>query len=306
MTSVTVEDLQRISNQQMQLVTSLFEKEKSERMVERTDDIKSLKAFIETSFNSKINAALQPISTRQDEFEKRTEESICQISAELAAMKESLSSRPSTNQTDPGPDININTSSYAARAAHNLTAPTQVSDLSEIIEAARLTLGFEPIEQQDIDRLKREYDISDINELMKRAVIDFLRLEMGITTINPDMLVKVFPQSGVSKNENRRYYAQFSDPSHIATIYSRVSSLRSREQKVVFYAPATHQNQLSYLGSIAYKCRYPTDPKLERCKTRIRFGSRDLYLQVKPLSKSYWTTVDVPNLPLPQGLRLHP
>ena len=154
----------------MQLVTSLFEKEKSGRMVERTDDIKSLKAFIETSFNSKINAALQPISTRQDEFEKRTEESICQISAELAAMKESLSSRPSTNQTDPGPDFNINTSSYAARAAHNLTAPTQVSDLSEIIEAARLTLGFEPIEQQDIDRLKREYDISDINELMKRAV----------------------------------------------------------------------------------------------------------------------------------------
>ena len=131
------------------------------------------------------------------------------------------------------------------------------------------------------------------------AVIEFLCKEMSIKSISKEMIVKVFPQAGVDRSENRRYYAQFTDPTSIPTVYSRVSNLRSNQHKVVFYAPYSHQNQLSFLGSVAYKCRYPQHPDEVKCKTRIRFGSTDLYLQIKPTNRNFWTTVDVPNLPPP-------
>ena len=64
----------------------------------------------------------------------------------------------------------------------------------------------------------------------------------------------------------------------------------------MIYVPTSFQTQLKHLDSIAYQYRYPSTGS-EKSRTRIKYGSFSLYLQVKPLSSSRWTTVSVPNLP---------
>ena len=109
--------------------------------------------------------------------------------------------------------------------------------------------------------------------------------------------MKVFPRAGVDISDSHRLYVQFSDSSCLSAIYRNVSKLRNTFHKVSFYAPYTHQDQLKYLGSLAYKYRYPDDANIERCRTRTVFGHTDLVLQVRPISSNLWSTVKVNNLP---------
>ena len=107
----------------------------------------------------------------------------------------------------------------------------------------------------------------------------------------------MFPQSGAQQRDNFRLYAQFKSQSDIDIIYRHVSKLKTAEHKVSFYAPFTHQDQLKHLSSLAYRYRFPENPANEKCKTRIKFGVKDLVLQVKPISSRYWSTIQVKDLP---------
>ena len=172
-----------------------------------------------------------------------------------------------------------------------------MATLDTIVTSAKLTLGFAPIEKRDLLKISRTKNISDEQEIMKHAVVEFLKLEMSIKSVGVTDIVKVFPQAGIAEEKCNRLYAQFKHQHIISTVYNHVSLLRTKEHRVVLYAPHTHQEQLRYLGDLANKYRNPVDKSAEKVRTRIKYGLHDLYLQIKPLNSSYWTTVDTPDLP---------
>ena len=67
----------------------------------------------------------------------------------------------------------------------------------------------------------------------------------------------------------------------------------------MIYVPSTYQDQYSYLNSVGYPYRKPQSGQ-EKCAIRVRYGNTNLYLQYRPLSGTYWTTVNTPNLPPPR------
>ena len=58
------------------------------------------------------------------------------------------------------------------------------------------------------------------------------------------------------------------------------------------YVPHPFWDQFDHLGNIAYKYRQP--PNVH--KTKIRFGQRDMYLQVKPPGLHVWHVSNLPTL----------
>ena len=68
--------------------------------------------------------------------------------------------------------------------------------IQNIVESARLTLGFKPIFGTDVARLCRMHSTDDTDLAMKLAVVEFLRLEMKNMEIDTHNIVKVFPPAG--------------------------------------------------------------------------------------------------------------
>ena len=315
MSAVTTDDLARISKEHMDLIIQLRAEDKKERALERADEKKerateraeyigTLSQMIDKTMDGKLENALKPVVERQDALERETKEAISDMSAKLSAFEAQLSARPQQSRqsyaaaaaaaTLPLPGDGQASPSTPATIRHS---PHIAASLEDMIGAAKLTLGFEPIDKRDLARNARLSNISDKQDIMKHAIVDFLRGEMNIKTVSVTDIVKVFPQPGIPEDQCKRLYAQFSAQYILSTVYNHVSKLRTREHRVVLYAPHTHQEQLRYLGDLANSYRNPTDPSTERVKTRIKYGFRDLYLQVKSLGSTHWTTVATPNLP---------
>ena len=62
------------------------------------------------------------------------------------------------------------------------------------------------------------------------------------------------------------------------------------------YIPGTHQDQFKHLNDLGHPYRNPP-LGVEKCSTRVMFGDNRLFLQFRPLSSYYWTTVHAPDLP---------
>ena len=172
MTSITIEDLQRISNEQSNKVAILFDQEKANRLIEkkeemanrvieRNEDLNNIKTFIDQTLGDKINLALEPIKGQQDAFEKKTEETFSLMTAEIAAIKEKLPSMPVLTSPVLVPHRGPVAPSPISSSQVNLDQYVRKPALSKIVDAARLTLGFEPIEHSDIVRIAKDMNIAD-------------------------------------------------------------------------------------------------------------------------------------------------
>ena len=302
MTAVTVDDLARITKEQTELIMKLREDDKKERAAERAEDVATFSRMIGNTMDEKLDKAVKPLVVRQDTFEKETKEAISDMSAQLSAFNAKLASlqqptsRESFASVAAGMPV-VRQDQPATSDSDTLPRPDIVNKLEDIVATAKLTLGFAPIEKHDLLRVGRKENLISEQDIMKHAIIDFLRGEMNIRNINVSDIVKVFPQAGIPEQQCNRLYAQFKAQHNISTVYRHVSKLRTKEHRVVLYAPYTHQEQLRYLGDLAMKYRNPSGPGTDKYRTRMKYGLRDLYLQIKPLGSTMWTTVDTPNLP---------
>ena len=300
MATLTLDAFMKFSREQAMEQADLYAKQRAE---ERSDDLNKFSNLLENCVQTKIDEALNPVIVRQEKFEEKTERNMADIAQELAALKACIVAPKVINPS--GPPV----MSYATATAHTQLADNQKpahplgSDAALVkhrFEAGRLTLGFEPIHKSDLDRLARMHDIQDRDLVMKLAIWEFLRHEMNIKSVETTNIVKAFPQHTKTENDCIRLYAQFTDLSLITHIYNHVSRLRTKEQKVVMYVPSTHIDQGIYLDNIAYTYRYPHVGQ-EKSRTRVKYGRNNLYLQFKPLSSSYWTTVSISDSELPPG-----
>ena len=308
--SLTLEDIIRVSREQAKEQADLYARQRAE---ERSEDLGRLSTMIENTVKTKIDQALNPVIDHQNKFEEKTNKAISDMSVQIAAIKALVEPPGKPQQTIPSqsaphtyarmtqPQQKGTTSTEPIRSLHS--SETDIL-IKQRFEAGRLTIGFEPIHKADLDRLARTNDIHDKDYVMKLAIGEFLRLEMNIKTVDSTNIVKVFTQHGKTDQECVRLYAQFDDSSIINLIFNHVSRLQTKEHRVVLYVPYTHQDQQTHLNNIAYPYRYPP-PGQEKSKTRLKYGGNNLYLQFKPLSCNYWTTVHVPDLP-PSKLRSDP
>ena len=321
--AVTGDDLAKFSKEQTELIMKLREEDKKERASERAEDIVILSKMIGQTMDVKLETALKPVVERQDSLEKRTHAAISDMSAKITAFEAIVAATiPQPQQSYAAaaasaaghaaaavPAVGHTAAVHAASAmprgglvppssnTNTLPRPEVMVTLDTIISDAKLTLGFSPIEKCDLLKISRTQNISDEQEIMKHAIVEFLRLEMSIKTVGVTDIVKVFHQAGIPEQKCNRVYAQFRNQNIISTVYRHVSMLRTKEHRVQLYAPHTHQDQIRYLGDLANRYRNPADKNAEKVRTRIMFGLRDLYLQIKPLGSTYWTTVDTPDLP---------
>ena len=169
---------------------------------------------------------------------------ISAFQARLAALPQQEQSYASVAAAIPGGGDQVFSS--ASNNTTSLPRPRQdmLDTIDDITARAKLTLGFAPIEKRDLDRIARIENLSDNQDIMKHAIIDYLRGEMNIKTVSVSDIVKVFPQAGIPVHQCNRLYAQFTSQHIISTVYSRVHRLRTNEHRVMLYAPHTHQDQL--------------------------------------------------------------
>ena len=112
------------------------------------------------------------------------------------------------------------------------------------------------------------HDIQDQDLLMKLAILEYIRCDLGIKTLGTSNIVKVFTQAGKPDDDINRFYAQFGSQSTVSLIWRHVTQLsRKKDHHVMIYVPNAFQSQLSYLDQLAYPLRNP--PSGELCMVFI-------------------------------------
>ena len=289
------------------------------RAEERLEDIKKISDLVV----SQVSSELEPMKKRQAEFEEFTikrcdnmAEAITNLQQIVTGSPNPPPSLPSTSfpplpsqsaqplqpptwqRVLPAPSIHVSSPQpRPSSPAVNRTLPS-TDTLQQKFETGRLTLGFEPIEMRDLSRLSRMHDIHDQELLMKLAILEYIKLDLTIKTLDTSNIVKVFTQAGKTDSNVNRFYAQFDSLATVSLIWKHVLKLSEKpDHHVMIYVPSAFQNQLRHLDHIAYQLRNPP-AGTERSRTRILYGPYSLLLQQKSLTAKNWRTVPVENLPL--------
>ena len=302
MSSINIEEFAKISKQQAQEQAELYDQK---RKAERSEDLQKFSEIIEKCVESKIESAINPVIERQNDLEKKTSD----LSEELASLRQLVVEKVSEPRTlqpqilhpSPGqaaghtpswPQASVLPAEIPILSPHGTDA-----SLKQRFESGRLTLGFEPIDIDDLDRISRVNDILESEYVMKLAVIEYLRFDMNVKTLDTSNIVRVFTQPNKAEQDCLRLYAQFDNMTTVNLIWQHVNRLKGKpDHHVMIYVPASHQEQYSHLNTLGYPYRKPQHG-MEKCSTRVRYGRDSLYLQFKPRSGNSWTTINAPNLP---------
>ena len=280
---------------------------------QRSEDLLKFSEMIKTSVRSEVQDLVGPIEKRQEDFEtfatqkfndneKRQEDfkkfatqQFSDIAKELIEIRQNRDvPQPSqtTNQRFPPPPTRPPPPTQTGRPA--CFSPSEENpgyeEVSHIIETAERTIGFKPIHKSDLTELCRIHNISDEQQGLKLLIIEYLKFEMKNSLTQPENIVRVFPPA---KPDWDILYAEFDSLSTVNTVYRFTRFLRHSSLKVIMYVPHMFYDQFNHLSNIAHKYRMPPSSH----KTRIKFGTENLYLQVKAPGGHAWQVVQVRNLP---------
>ena len=284
----------------------------------QTDALTEKIEVVQHNVKSDIKNAVDPLIVRQDNLEAKTTKQYEDMTKQYQDMtkqyedmtKQITHIKESMVHPEPQPIPNpltlpsaaptyaqsVVAGSHATTTSHRTIPPPapqpSPSDGSfmGIIHKAERTIGFQPIYASDIDDICRIHSTNDTNEAMKLLVIEFLRFEMKNSVTKLENIVCVFPPA---KPDWNTLYAEFDTKSAAQTVYHFTKYLRDRHHKVTMYVPHLFYDQFNHLSSLAYKYRLP--PNVH--KTRVKFGNKDMFLQVKPPGGQAWKVVHVPDLP---------
>ena len=173
---------------------------------------------------------------------------------------------------------------------HTQVTPTiNTADLREI-EAARRTLVFSPITNDDLERLKlNQAEKVSTEDLLKRAIQEYLEVYMNI----PTSIIARMEIKKISHNEEIEFSearVEFSNMCPVNTVFKYVRNLPSGH-KVSIFVPPILEGKYSDLLYGSYYLRNGS-PK-HKCV--IKYLGNDLVLSAKTLdNNSRWSLVTDP------------
>ena len=164
----------------------------------------------------------------------------------------------------------------------------------DVLQSAKKILGFSPITTEDISYLKADHGTVDDMETMRIAIIEFLNCEMKVPKSVTENLVirRIFPPAKQPSGW-KTLYAEFQDSSTADLINQYVTNLLPGKS-VSIYVPHSLFPRFNAIRDIEHSFR---NGEIKH-KTKVKYGSTDFVLLVKPRgSSSPWSYVPLTSLP---------
>ena len=178
--ALTLADFKKITNEKEEEAKRVREEErkvdKAERAAERAQHIEAISKIIETSVKDEVRRSVKPVQERNEAKFSAVEEDINQIKNVLKTFNALRI-------------INVSTPTASVRELNtnnpNITFPPLEHNepLQEIIASAKLTIGLEPFNESDLNRVSREHQAVDRAHILKLAALEFLRDELKVSSI---------------------------------------------------------------------------------------------------------------------------
>jgi hypothetical protein len=214
--------------------------------------------------------------------------------SELSSQLNQKTANPPAKDT-PTTQVNITPST---------TNPTlSISPTDTIaIEKAKCTLNFSPITNDDLERMKNnEAEDVSVQELLKRAFIEFLDVNMSIPTSTISRM-KIINISHGQEIDFQTITVEFSNMCPVNTIFKHVKNL-AVEQKVSIFIPDVLAPSHEELKHQAYQLRNDSSTKH---KTVIKYLGNSLALYAKKPSDRRWLLVKTPPMDIPTHTEKRP
>ena len=161
----------------------------------RSEDLQKFTQLIENCVQTKVDTALNPVIERHNDMEEKTAQAISELTEKLEAVQHlvtkivpesaSHSTASPPPRAPPGRPWPLPPPSMppVQRTCPPTNDNSAESIIKHIFEAGRLTLGVEPINQDDLNRVARMNNIQDSECVMKLAVAEFFfRYYMNVDT----------------------------------------------------------------------------------------------------------------------------
>ena len=156
----SVEDIKLLLSQQTETLN-----------IKREEDIKKITDILQSTVKTQIEAALEPISNRQDMFETRANEQYNERTKAIVDLQQARALPAQTpnevnhlhsaqpiphtfTQTGPhNPPVSSGQHNPPPASGHYNLPPRPVPDLYTMIEKAERTVGFKPLKKSDVDEI---------------------------------------------------------------------------------------------------------------------------------------------------------
>ena len=271
-----------------------------QRIEERSEDLAKFSEIIKTSVRDEVRDNLDQITKRQEAFEvsttqrqevfeTSTKQQFKDINKELGELKKAVAN-PTNTHAHPPPDYPPPLASLTSTTGATSHPEGSTTSLKDVIEKAERTVGFQPLCEEDVKEISRVHNITDTELAMKMLVLEYLKFEMKNTDTQLSNIVRVFHPA---KSNWNTLYAEFDTRVTTRNVYGFTRFLRDAQHRVTKYIPHIFFDQFDHLSKLAYRYRLPPSNH----KTRINFGTSNMFLQVKPPGSEVWQVVPVHDLP---------
>ena len=256
------------------------------------DQRKDLISDMKEQISSEVAVQLAPHADRLDQLH----DDQMLLKKQLSEISDQLQLKPQSNPVPAAPHLPV--SAPVPTPAQHIPQPIITSSPHSLsqeditsIEAAKCTLNFSPVSNDDLNRLKtNENESVTTEELLTRAIHEFLEVNMNIPTQTISrMMIKTI--SHYQEIDFQRVTVEFTNICPVNTIFKYVKNL-SPEQKVSLYIPPVLEPRHEELKNYSYHLRN-SEP---RHKTVIKFLGYDLALYSKKPSQRNWLHVTNPSL----------
>ena len=177
-------------------------------------------------------------------------------------------------------------------------AGENTDDVEKLVSYALKVVGFKPIEERDMNRIKRTESIEDEDEVTRRCLGEFWRCELRMPAkVVEELLDDIVKVWNPPEADWDKLYVEFKDERSVKLCFSYCKFLRNKDSHILQFFPPEFREQYRTLDSIAYKLRKPDNSYDTKFKTRLRFGKQGLVLEKRHPEQRSWTKVRVHHLP---------
>ena len=266
---------------------------------------------IEQSLRSSIDAAILPVTKRQeefeikqtkrqDEFEVKSDERIKKLEDTIASLCEARHGKaiPSTKGLTPVSCIPPPQSYQAVLSSLPPAPPCPATSnttehnaaVADLICDARRVIGIGPIYQSHLE----QFGQVEHEEAVRLAAIEAMRYELNIKeneVKDIDIENTFLP---VRAPKFPRVYIRFYKQEHADLCLRIAKTLKNRDTKVFRYFPRQFQARVRALEEVAYPMRKETNPGF---KTEVVYTANDVQLLVCPRGLTRYQPHPVHDLP---------
>ena len=281
---------------------------KEVREKERQEDKEEITKVIDKCLEEKMTEAIKPFEEKTEsvvQAQAQMKEQVDTLSKELMGLKEKISSirevstRPGNGQrleADNLDRIQQGLGSTVGQVAEDVAVVGggQSVGLAEIISEARRTVGLYRIDQADLDRMRQEqYGAAKTPEEEKHlAVKEYLKLELKLDT-NTVERMQIEKTFYLNRDNPECLFVTFEHRSSVSRIFDKTFLMR-KESRVKTYIPRQFRDRARAISEFEYNLR-----EVEKCKTKVKMGLKDLQLFKKARRGGKWEQVPLSDAELP-------